>query len=318
LIGALASLSIDLDSLVHYRRIHGLPPVARPETDPVYTLAAARFGELCDRLGVRGTVFCIGEELANPVHAQAMAAMAAAGHELANHGFSHDYRMTRTRPAEIAAEVDRAADAIARVAGRRPRGFRAPGYTLSAPLLATLAERRYSYDSSTFPALPYWLAKAGVMALLSLAGRPSRAILDRPRVLFAPRVPYRPRAGEPYARGGQHPADPADRLDLLELPVATGWLGFPIIGTFVATLPVPLVRLLASRASNVRRRPLLNLELHGVDLLDASEVPADLSARQRDLRVPATRKIARLEAFARSRDREWVTLEEAAERLRDK
>jgi hypothetical protein len=310
LIGALASLSIDLDSLVHYRRIHGLPPAARPEADPVYTLAAARFGELCARLGVRGTVFCIGEELASPVHAQAMSALAAAGHELANHGFSHDYRMTRASPAELAAEVDRAAEAIARVAGRRPRGFRAPGYTLSAPLLAALAERRYLYDSSTFPALPYWLAKAGVMALLSLMGRPSRAILDRPRVLFAPRVPYRPRADEPYARGGQHLANP---LDLLELPVATGWLGFPIIGTFVATLPAPLVRLLAS---SLPRRPLLNLELHGIDLLDASEVPADLPARQRDLRVPAARKIARIEAFARSRDREWVTLEEAAGRLR--
>jgi hypothetical protein len=313
LIGALASLSIDLDSLVHYRRIHGLPPAPPPEPDPVYTLAAARFGALCDRLGVRGTIFCIGEELGSPVHSRAMADLAAAGHELANHSFSHDYRLTRAGPAELAAEVDRAAEAIARVAGRRPRGFRAPGYTLSAPLLAALAERGYLYDSSTFPALPYWLGKAGVMALLSLVGRPSRAILDRPRVLLAPRVPYRPRAGEPYARGGPNPAD---ALDLLELPVATGWLGFPIIGTFVATLPTPLVRLLASRASDVRRRPLLNLELHGVDLLDASEVPADLPPRQRDLRVPAARKIARIEAFVRSRDREWVTLEEAAGRWR--
>jgi hypothetical protein len=54
--------------------------------------------------------------------------------------------------------------------------------------------------------------------------------------------------------------------------------------------------------------------LHGVDLLDASEVPADLPPRQRDLRVPAARKIARIEAFVRSRDRELVTLEEAAGR----
>jgi hypothetical protein len=101
-------------------------------------------------------------------------------------------------------------------------------------------------------------------------------------------------------------------MSLLELPVATGILGFPVIGTTVATMPLGLLRFLSGPA---RRRPLLGLELHGVDLLDASDVPAALAARQRDLRVPAARKIARLEAFAGSVEAEWVTLEEAASRL---
>jgi hypothetical protein len=55
--------------------------------------------------------------------------------------------------------------------------------------------------------------------------------------------------------------------------------------------------------------------LHGVDLLDASDASPALAARQRDLRVPAAAKIARLEAFVRSLPREWVPLEEAAARL---
>jgi hypothetical protein len=61
---------------------------------------------------------------------------------------------------------------------------------------------------------------------------------------------------------------------------------------------------------------LFNLELHGIDLLDASEVPSELVRLQPELRVPATVRLARLEAFARSLDREWVTLAEAAQRLR--
>jgi hypothetical protein len=299
----LASLSIDLDALEHYHRIHGLPERA-PGDDPVYGKAVERFGELCARLGVRGTAFCVGLNLADPAAAAAVRRLAAAGHELGNHSFSHDYALSRLPPAAIAAEVEGGAAAIAAVTGVRPVGFRAPGYTLSGPLVSALAAQGYRYDSSTFPALPYYLAKAAVMGALALGARPSRAILDRPRVLAAPCRPYRPRPDEPYARG---------ELPLLELPVATGLLGFPLTGTFVATLPPWAVRLLRAGAA---RRPLLAIELHGVDLLDASDASPELAARQRDLRVPAAEKVRRIERFVRSfGDREWLTLAEGAARL---
>ncbi len=300
----LASLSIDLDGLEHYHRIHGLPDPPASAVDPVYGTAAERFGELCARLGLRGTAFCVGASLASPAAAAAVRALAAAGHELGNHSLSHDYALSRRPSAEIAAEVRGGVDAIARAAGTRPVGFRAPGYTLSADLLRALAADGYRYDSSAFPALPYYVAKAGVLALLAATGRRSRAVLDRPRVLLAPRAPYRPREDEPYAVGA---------LPLLELPVTTGLLGFPIIGTFVATLPLAALRLAAATA---RGLPLVNVELHGVDLLDASDASPALAARQRDLRVAAATKIARIERFVRSlAGREWTTLAEAALRL---
>jgi hypothetical protein len=139
------------------------------------------------------------------------------------------------------------------------------------------------------------------MGVLTAAGRSSAAVLDRPRVLAAPRRPYAPREDEPYARG---------TVPLLELPVTTGVLGFPLTGTFVATLPGWAIRTLAAGTA---RLPLLNLELHGLDLLDASDTSPELAARQRDLRVPARDKLARIEAFVRrQRARSWVTLEEAA------
>ncbi|BDG10173.1 polysaccharide deacetylase family protein [Anaeromyxobacter paludicola] len=301
----LAALSIDLDALRHYHRIHGLPdPPAGAGPDPVYAKATARFGELCARLGVRGTVFAVGEELADPAAAAAVRALARGGHEIANHTFSHDYALTRLPADALAAEVARGAAAIAAAVGTPPCGFRAPGYTLTAPLLAALAAQGYRYDSSAFPAAPYWLAKAAVMGLLALRGRPSRAILDRPRVLAAPRAPYRPDPAEPYRPG---PATAGAAPGLLELPITTGLLGFPLIGTFVATLPPGLLR--AARAGT-SRLPLFNLELHGVDLLDASDTRPELSARQRDLRAPASRKLAAIEAFARSLGRSWRPLAE--------
>ena len=303
----LASISIDLDALEHYHRIHGLadPPAG---TDPVYDKAAARFGELCARLEVKGTVFCIGQNLAGATAAALVRSLAEAGHEIANHSFSHDYALSARPADEIAAELRDGADAIERATASRPVGFRAPGYALSAALVRALAAEGYRYDSSAFPALPYYLGKAAVMAILALRRRPSRAVLDRPRVLLAPRTPYHPRTDEPYV-----PGLPPDASPVLELPVTTGLLGFPLIGTFVGTLPPWAVHAFSRGTRNL---PLFNLELHGLDLLDASDASPELAARQRDLAVPAARKIGRIEDYVRSLpDREWVTLAAAAERL---
>src|SRR5512142_406753 len=166
----LASMSVDLDSVRHYFRIHGLAePAAGGAADPVYRLGAGRFGELCARLGFRGTAFAVGEDLGHPEAAAAVRALAGAGHEIGNHTFSHDYALTRRPDAEIAGEVRRGGEAIAAAVGGAPAGFRAPGYTLSGSLLGALVAARYRYDSSAFPAAPYWLAKAAVLAWLRLA-----------------------------------------------------------------------------------------------------------------------------------------------------
>jgi peptidoglycan-N-acetylglucosamine deacetylase len=299
----LASLSIDLDGLEHYHRLHGLADPPPGGGDPVYGKAVERFGEMCAELGVRGTAFCVGRSLSRPGPARAVRRLAEAGHEIANHTLSHDYALTRRTPEVIAAEVRGGGEAVAAAAGRAPSGFRAPGYTVSAPLLAALCEQGYRYDSSVFPALPYYGAKALAMAAMTIAGRRTRAVLDRPRVLLAPREPYRPSRSEPYARGD---------LPVVELPLTTGLLGFPLIGTSVASLP----RLARLALAGTGRLPLFNLELHGVDLLDASDASAALAARQRDLLIPAGVKLRRIAAFVRAlAGREWVTLEEAAERL---
>jgi peptidoglycan-N-acetylglucosamine deacetylase len=305
----LASLSIDLDALEHYHRIHGLPEAAAGP-DPVYRKAAPRFGELCARLGVRGTVFCVGRNLEDPAALSVVRSLAEDGHEIANHSFSHDYALSVRSAEVIAAELRGGADAVARAAGRRPVGFRAPGYALSAALVGALAADGYRYDSSAFPALPYYLGKAAVMGILALRGRPSRALLDRPRALLAPRAPYHPRRDEPYQRGS-----PPEAWPLLELPVTTGLLGFPLIGTFLATFPEWALRVFSQGTGSL---PLFNLELHGVDLLDASDASEALASRQRDLEVPAAAKVERIEAYVRRlADREWVTLADAAERLLD-
>ena len=299
----LASISIDLDGLRHYEALYGLE--AASSLDAVARLAPPRLAELLSEVGAQGTFFAIGDELLP--EGGPLRRLAEAGHEIGNHTLSHPYGVTRLSAEALKAEVEGGAKAIARAVGTRPVGFRAPGYTLTSALLDAAAESGHRYDSSVFPAAPYYLAKAAVMSLLRLRGRPSAAILDRPRVLLAPLQPYRPSRREPYARG-DHP--------LFELPMAIDPIfRMPFYGTLVVSFPWWVVKLVYA---SMRRAPFLNLELHGVDLLEPADgIGGELANAQRDLRVPLAQKLERLRAVLSwiARDYEIVTLRDAAQRL---
>lgn len=305
----LACISVDLDSLHHYCRIHGLPESVLDDRARglVYSTAVPRFRELLRAVGAPGTFFAIGEDLADAQAAASLREAHRAGIEVGNHSYSHDYALTRRAPESIREELVRGEEAILAATGERPVGFRAPGYTLNAALYAATAERGYLYGSSTFPAAPYYGAKAAVMGALALVGRPSRSILDSPRVLLAPRTPYRPDPSQPYRRGTGA---------VLELPMTvTPGVRLPFIGTFAATLPLPAVH---AAWHACRGGTLFNFELHAVDVLDANDgIPQQLVRQQRDLRVSSARKMERLATIFRwlKEDADLVTLRVAAERL---
>ena len=183
--------------------------------------------------------------------------------------------------------------------GAPPVGFRAPGYDLSSTMLRALAARGYRYDSSVFAAPAYYAAKATVMALLALRGRPSGAVLTDPRALLASPDPYRPALDAPWRRGD---------APLMELPIAVSpALRIPAIGTSLLLAPAPVRRALVA---SMARRPHFNFELHAIDLCDAEldQLPAELVARQPDLRVPLAEKLTRFDdVLARLVDG-WTTL----------
>jgi hypothetical protein len=305
----LASISVDLDPLKHYCRIHGLPDSVLSDgaNELVATKAIPRFLELLKPSAAPATFFVVGEELGSPSLTAALQLAHAQGIELANHSYAHDYGLSRSSFEAIGDDLERAEKAITACCGQRPVGFRAPGYTLSSALLRALVARGYAYDSSTYPAAPYYLAKAAVMGALSLLGRPSRAVLDSPKVLLAPVVPYRPSVEAPYERGD---------APLVELPLAVAPLSrVPFIGTFATTMPWALVE---STFKSLKRAQHFNFELHAVDVLDESDgLPPALARQQRDLKVPVRVKMQRLaELFAwLGAERSVVTIAEAAVRF---
>ena len=279
--------SVDLDAIECYHRIHALSaPVPQAARFAVLRKCLPRFAELFAKFGVKATFFTVGQDvLGDDEGRRLLGELARQGHEVASHSHTHPYDLVLLPRARIARELDQASEALATTSGTAPVGFRAPGYEVNATVLELLAERGYTYDSSTFASVPYYLAKALVMGSMKLLGRTSGSILGSPRVLLAPTGIYRPSARNPYARGD---------VRLLELPITvTPWLRLPVIGTALITLPEPVRRLLVGSAL---RGSFFNLELHGIDLCDAQQdgLDAQLIAKQPDLRVSLLRKQAAL------------------------
>jgi peptidoglycan-N-acetylglucosamine deacetylase len=292
----IVSVSVDLDPIPCYYRIHALGDAPDELRDVVLTRAVPRLVELFARHGLAATWFVVGQDLdaeAVGVH-RATAATAllrdrvAAGDELGNHSDTHPYDLARQSAAAVAREIGACDARLRALTGKPIAGFRGPGYDLSPVMLAELAARGYRYDSSIFPAPGYYAAKAAVMAGLRVLGRPSGAVLTSPGALLAPTDPYRPSMMRPWRPG---------QATVVELPIAvTPWARVPAIGTTMLLAPPWLRR---RWLAAMQSRPHFNLELHGIDLCDAEldGIPGELVARQPDLRRSLAEKSDTLDAI---------------------
>ncbi len=289
----LASISIDLDGIGCYHAIHGLAAPRGP--DPCFSQGLPRFLELMDDLGVPATLFAVGRDLVQAEASQGLRDASMAGHEIANHTFSHNYQLIARPADEIGAEIMRAHRAIERVCGDAPVGFRAPGYNTSEAVLDALEAQGYRYDSSIFPSPAYFGLRAAAIGMYSLRGQPSRSLPGDVRQFLARRGSYRPRRGQLH-----RPGRGDDARGLVELPIAVLPINrLPYIGTSLAMLP-GLAGELFSRWIRLSSAP-INLELHAIDFVDGQDpgVDAALIARQRDLRIPVATKIERLRRVMR-------------------
>lgn len=99
---------------------------------------------------------------------QVMAAIVAAGHEVAGYGYLHeDFRLLTVE--EQHATLARSEEVFQAAFGQKPRGFRAPGRRMVTATRAVLAARGYHYDSSyADDDRPYLIASDGGQRLAEL------------------------------------------------------------------------------------------------------------------------------------------------------
>ncbi len=269
----LCALSVDLDGIGEYRGLYGLASRERQE-HVVMDVALARALSFARDHRAPLSLFVIGQDLVRPRSAAAIRAAAKRGARVENHSWSHRYDLSRLPPSAIACEVSRASTGIADVTDRRPSGFRAPGYVLSPALLAAVRTCGMLFDASALPCPAYYATKLLAMAAIRIRGRQTRAVVDA----FASQL--RPR--QPYFTAG-----------LCEIPMAvTRRLRLPVIGTSIALAGAAGAPLLLRGCLG---DPVVSLELHGIDFLDASDGLEDLARHQLDVRLPVA---AKLSAFA--------------------
>ncbi len=144
-----ASLSLDLDDQWSYMKVHRDPGW---EDFPSYLNTFIPYVlDILDRLNLKITFFIIGQDAALEKNQEALSLLAKRGHEVGNHSFHHEPWLHLYSKEQITREILEADEHITRVIGKKPIGFRGPGFSWSSDHLEVLAENQYLYDASIFP-----------------------------------------------------------------------------------------------------------------------------------------------------------------------
>lgn len=117
---------------------------------------ARRILDLLNGNGIKATWFVPGFTIES--HPRACEAVVAGGHEVAHHSWAHVPPAQQSR-AEEEADLVRANDAIAKLTGRKARGYRSPSWDLSENTIDLLLAHGFQYDSSLMGA-DYWPYRA--------------------------------------------------------------------------------------------------------------------------------------------------------------
>lgn len=204
------ALTFDLEDWFQVSNVEHLFPRSEWEVCPSrLERNARRVLAMLARADVRATFFVLGWNADRFPHL--IREIAAAGHEIASHGYAHRLIYEQT-PEEFAADLARATQAIGEACGRTPCSYRAPSFSITPRSLwafPMLAAAGFNVDASVFPIFH-----------------------ERYGLRGAPRVPHRVALGNGDA--------------LLEVPPSTLRLAgrnYPFAGgAYFRILPYPVVR----------------------------------------------------------------------------
>ena len=116
--------------------------ISRGEFGPI---ALRRILDLLDRFGIKSTFFIPGHSAVAFPEPTRM--IRAAGHEIGHHGWVHENPAMLT-PEQERQVLERGLEALDRIAGARPVGYRSPAWDNSPATVSLLLEYGFEYESS--------------------------------------------------------------------------------------------------------------------------------------------------------------------------
>ena len=146
------AMTIDVEDYFHVSAFASAIPSAQWDSYPcrVEANTGKLLGMFSDS-GIKATFFVLGWVAER--YPQLVRSIAAQGHEIACHGYSHRLVYDQT-PAEFRAETDRSKSMLEDLAQTPVLGYRAASYSITAKslwALDILVELGFGYDSSIFP-----------------------------------------------------------------------------------------------------------------------------------------------------------------------
>ena len=215
-----ASLSLDLDNKWSYLKTHGDPGW---ESFPSYLdILVPRVLEFLKARNLTVTFFVVGQDAALQKNHEILRSIADAGHEIGNHSFHHEPWMHLYSREKVEEEIGVAEEHIERATGRKPTGFRGPGYSLSPVMLRELLRRGYRYDASTLPNILAPLARAYYFTTAEFTTdqkRQRQALGGTLRDGLRPIRPYRWRLAE-----GEIAEIPVTTMPFFRIPIHQSYL----------------------------------------------------------------------------------------------
>ena len=260
----IATIQVDLDGLWTNLKYYGHNHPVNP--DPVLESSIPRYLDLFDKFDIKATFFLIGRDGEISEKAKLIRELSKAGHEIANHTYSHHFGFRKCSWQQKLAEIRKGSEIIEKITGKKPTGFKAPGYDFDGNTLLALEKEGYKYDSSMIPTFVYPLM---MKAAHVISGGVKRTHGPRWKWALAPNYPYHPSSRNEMKKG---------KLSIMELPcTVTPFFRLPFHATFALRLGLPYF-LPAYKLGKLAGTP-LNYEFHALDLAD------DL----KDLRLPHAR-----------------------------
>lgn len=263
----LASISLDLDNLWSYLKIHG--DRDWHERPSYFELFVPHVLDLLKDLDLEITFFVVGADAAEDTNRPYLRSLVEGGHEIANHSYEHESWLQLYSRSQLEDEITRSQESIEAATGVVPRGFRGPGFSWSPTLLEVLANRGFHFDASTLPTYLGPLARAYYFRTSQLSSE-EKAIRAELFGKFTDGL--RPSRAYHWLL--------ADDLTLLEIPVTTvpivktpfhlSYLIYlsrfsPLLGDLYLRIALILCRMTRTEPSFL---------IHPLDLISGDQVPA--------------------------------------------
>lgn len=141
----LCSFGVDVDAVAGWLGTYGGEDSPNDISRGMFAgeVGTPRLLKLFERFQIKTTWFIPGHSI--ETFPEQMKAVAAAGHEIGVHGYSHEnpLAMTRQQEGEV---LDRCIELVTQLAGRRPTGYVAPWWEFSNGTNELLLERGIKYD----------------------------------------------------------------------------------------------------------------------------------------------------------------------------